>query len=229
MYPKELSRYKEEDYLMLSGIQHFSFCRRQWALIHIEQQWNENLRTVEGNIFHKKAHDGYSSEKRQDVIISRGMPVFSPALGISGVCDIVEFYRDDKKGISLHGREGRYLVYPVEYKKGQPKEDEADILQLAAQAMCLEEMLECEIEKGYLYYGEIRRRIEVRLDEDIRQQVRDTFEEMHHYYERRYTPKVKRTKACNACSLKDLCLPKLMKERSVKEYISKRIEEESED
>ena len=150
MYPKELSRYKEEDYLMLSGIQHFSFCRRQWALIHIEQQWDENLRTVEGNIFHKKAHDGYSSEKRRDVIISRGMPVFSPALGISGVCDIVEFYRDDKKGISLHGREGRYLVYPVEYKKGQPKEDEADVLQLAAQAMCLEEMLECEIEKGYL-------------------------------------------------------------------------------
>lgn len=229
MYPKELSRYKEEDYLMISGIQHFSFCRRQWALIHIEQQWDENLRTVEGNIFHKKAHDGYSSEKRRDVIISRGMPVFSPALGISGVCDIVEFYRDDKKGISLHGREGRYLVYPVEYKKGQPKEDEADVLQLAAQAMCLEEMLECEIEKGYLYYGEIRRRIEVWLDEKIRQQVRDTFEEMHHYYERRYTPKVKRTKACNACSLKDLCIPKLMKERSVKEYISKRIEEESED
>ena len=229
MYPKELSRYREEDYLMLSGIQHFSFCRRQWALIHIEQQWNENLRTVEGNIFHKKAHDGYSSEKRKDVIISRGMLVFSPGLGINGVCDIVEFYRDDEKGISLHGREGRYLVYPVEYKKGQPKEDEADILQLAAQAMCLEEMLECEIEKGYLYYGEIRRRIEVRLDEDVRRQVRDTFEEMHHYYERRYTPKVKRTKACNACSLKDLCLPKLMKERSVKEYISKRIEEESED
>lgn len=229
MYLEKLDKYKEEDYLMLSGIQHFSFCRRQWALIHIEQQWDENLRTVEGNIFHKKAHDGYSSEKRQDVIISRGMPVFSSALGISGVCDIVEFYRDDKKGISLHGREGRYLVYPVEYKKGQPKEDEADILQLAAQAMCLEEMLGCEIEKGYLYYGEIRRRIEVGLDEHIRQQVRDTFEEMHHYYERRYTPKVKRTKACNACSLKDLCLPRLMKERSVKEYISKQIEEESED
>lgn len=229
MYLEKLDKYKEEDYLMLSGIQHFSFCRRQWALIHIEQQWDENLRTVEGNIFHKKAHDGYSSEKRQDVIISRGMPVFSPALGISGICDIVEFYRDDKKGISLQGREGRYLVYPVEYKKGQPKEDEADILQLAAQAMCLEEMLGCEIEKGYLYYGEIRRRIEVGLDEHIRQQVRDTFEEMHHYYERRYTPKVKRTKACNACSLKDLCLPRLMKERSVKEYISKRIEEESKD
>lgn len=214
---------------MLSGIQHFSFCRRQWALIHIEQQWDENLRTVEGNIFHKRAHDGYSAEKRKDVIISRGMPVFSRTLGINGVCDIVEFYRDDKKGISLHGREGRYVVCPIEYKKGQPKEDEADILQMAAQAMCLEEMLECEIEKGCLFYGEIRRRIEVPLSEEIRQRVRDTFEEMHHYYERRYTPRVKRTKACNACSLKNLCLPKLMKERSVREYILKRIEEESVD
>lgn len=229
MYQKELSRYKEEDYLMLSGIQHFSFCRRQWALIHIEQQWDENLRTVEGAIFHKKAHDGYSAEKRRDVIISRGMQVFSSTLGISGVCDIVEFHRDDKEGVPLYGRDGRYLVYPVEYKKGQPKEDEADILQMVAQAMCLEEMLACEVRKGYLYYGEIRRRIEVELSEEIRQRVRDTFEEMHRYYERRYTPKVKRTKACNACSLKDLCLPKLMKERSVKEYISKRIQEENED
>ena len=76
--------YREEDYLMLSGIQHFSFCRRQWALIHIEQQWDENLRTVEGNLFHKKAHDGYSSEKRKDIIVSRGMPVFSRELGVSG-------------------------------------------------------------------------------------------------------------------------------------------------
>lgn len=229
MYPKELGRYKEEDYLMLSGIQHFSFCRRQWALIHIEQQWEENVRTVEGGIFHKKAHDGYSSEKRKDVILSRGMPVFSPTLGISGVCDIVEFHRDDKKGIPLYGREGRYLVYPVEYKKGQPKENEIDVLQVVAQAMCLEEMLGCEISKGYLYYGEIRRRLEVQLGEALQQQVRDAFEEMHHYYARRFTPKVKRTKACNACSLKDLCVPKLMKNRSAKEYISKQIKEEKED
>ena len=220
--------YREEDYLMLSGIQHFSFCRRQWALIHIEQQWDENLRTVEGNLFHQKAHDGYSSEKRKDVIISRGMPVFSRKMGVSGVCDIVEFHRDDEKGISIYGREGKYLVYPVEYKKGQPKEDEADILQMAAQAMCLEEMLACDITKGYLFYGEIRRRIEVVLDEGLRQRVSDSFAEMHQYFQRRFTPKVKRTKACNACSLKNLCLPQLMKDRSVKEYISRRIGEEEE-
>ena len=220
--------YGEEDYLMLSGIQHFSFCRRQWALIHIEQQWDENLRTVEGNLFHQKAHDGYSSEKRKDVIISRGMPVFSRKMGVSGVCDIVEFHRDDEKGISIYGREGKYLVYPVEYKKGQPKEEESDLLQMAAQAMCLEEMLACDITKGYLFYGEIRRRIEVVLDEGLRQRVSDSFAEMHQYFQRRFTPKVKRTKACNACSLKNLCLPQLMKDRSVKEYISRRIGEEEE-
>ena len=218
--------YKEEDYLMLSGIQHFSFCRRQWALIHIEQQWDENLRTVEGNLFHKKAHDGYSSEKRKDIIISRGMPVFSRTLGTSGVCDIVEFRRDDEKGIPLQGREGKYLVYPVEYKKGEPKEDETDILQMTAQAMCLEEMLGCEIDKGYLFYGEIRRRIEVRISEELRKQVREAFREMHQYYERKHTPMVKRTKACNACSLKDLCLPQLMKNKSAKAYISRRVKEE---
>lgn len=221
--------YKEEDYLMLSGIQHFAFCQRQWALIHIEQQWDENLRTIEGNIFHKKAHDGYSSEKRKEVIISRGMPVFSRKLGVSGICDIVEFHRDDKDGISLHGREGKYLVYPVEYKKGQPKEDESDILQMAAQAICLEEMLVCNINKGYLFYGEIRRRIEIPLDESIRQQVTEMFTQMHQYNERKYTPKVKRTKACNACSLKNLCLPQLMKNKSAKAYISRRIGEEAED
>ena len=228
MYSEELKGYGEDDYLMLSGIQHFSFCKRQWALIHLEQQWEENLRTVEGNLFHKKAHDGHSTEKRGDVLISRGMPVFSRTLGTNGVCDIVEFHRTDGEGISLRGREGRYLVYPVEYKKGQPKEDETDILQMAAQAMCLEEMLGCEIEKGYLFYGEVRRRIEVALGEAVRQQVRDAFREMHQYYERRHTPMVKRTKACNACSLKDLCLPQLMKKKSAREYISRRVKEEDE-
>ena len=215
--------YREEEYLMLSGIQHFSFCRRQWALIHLEQQWEENLRTVEGNLFHKKAHDGYSSEKRGDVIVSRGMPVFSRTMGVSGVCDIVEFHRDDKRGIPLYGREGKYLVYPVEYKKGQPKEEEEDILQMAAQAMCLEEMLGCNISKGYLFYGEIRRRMEVPLEEGIRQSVRDSFLEMHQYFQRNYTPKVRRTKACNACSLKNLCLPQLMKQKSARDYVDRQI------
>ncbi|MEG1107116.1 MAG: Dna2/Cas4 domain-containing protein, partial [Eubacterium sp.] len=130
-----MKTYDEEDYLMLSGIQHFEFCRRQWALIHIEQQWEENLRTVEGNIMHEKAHDGLFTEKRKNIIVTRGMRVFSKTLGISGICDVVEFHRDDLIGVEIFGREGKYCIYPIEYKRGEPKENDADILQLTAQAM----------------------------------------------------------------------------------------------
>lgn len=219
--PKE---YDEEDYLPLSGIQHFTFCRRQWALIHIEQQWNENLRTVEGHILHERAHDGFSSERRGDVITSRGMPIFSRTLGANGVCDIIEL-RLDENGVSLAGREGRYLPVPVEYKRGKPKEGEEDTLQLAAQAICLEEMLLCGVPYGYLYYGETNHRTRVEIDGALRTKVYAAFTEMHELYERRYTPRVKPTKACNACSLKDLCLPKLLKAASAADYLRNRIEE----
>ena len=211
---------------MLSGIQHFSFCRRQWALIHIEQQWQENVRTVEGNLLHKKVHDGFSGEKRGAVIVSRGMNIFSATLGISGECDVVEFHRKDDNGITLFGHEGKYVVYPVEYKRGVPKENDADILQMVAQAMCLEEMLLTDISKGYLFYGERKRRTEVLITEELRARVRGCYEEMHQYYERNYTPKVKPSKSCNACSLKDLCLPKISSSRSVRTYISGKISEE---
>ncbi len=132
--------YEENEFLQLSGIQHFAFCRRQWALAYIEMQWQENVRTVEGRLLHEKAHDTTSREKRGDLLISRGMPIHSRTLGISGECDVVEFHREED-GITLQGYEGTYKVVPVEYKKGKPKQGNADILQLTAQAMCLEEML----------------------------------------------------------------------------------------
>lgn len=211
--------YREDDFLMLSGIQHFAFCRRQWALIHIEQQWAENLRTVEGNILHKRAHEGELREKREDIIISRGMAVFSRSLGVNGVCDVVEFHRTEG-GIDIFGLEGTYSVVPVEYKKGKPEENDADILQLVAQAICLEEMLLCKIPKAYLYYGENRRRTSVDITDELRAKVRTCCEEMHDLYNRKHTPKVKTTKACNACSLKEICLPKLCKDKSAEKYIS---------
>ncbi|MEG0391929.1 MAG: CRISPR-associated protein Cas4 [Anaerovoracaceae bacterium] len=222
-----MTDYNEEEFLMLSGIQHFAFCRRQWALIHIEQQWNENLRTVEGKLLHKNAHDTLFSEKRGKLLISRGMPIHSRHLGISGECDIVEFHQSEK-GVELYGREGKYKVLPIEYKKGKPKVNDIDILQLTAQAICLEEMLGCEISEGYLYYGETKRRMQVDISEIYREKVRLLFDEMHEIYRRGYTPKVKRTKSCNACSLKDLCLPVLFKNKSARDYIKKRIEEEEE-
>ena len=216
--------FKEEEYLQLSGLQHFSFCRRQWALIHIEQQWAENLRTTDGRILHEKAHDGSAREKRGDLIVTRDMSIHSPTLGISGSCDVVEFHRGTE-GIPMAGQEGLWQPYPVEYKRGAPKTTDADKLQLCAQAMCLEEMLCCDIPEGAIFYGEIRRREVVDLDEELRGKVRSLLEQMHDLYRRSHTPKVKPTKGCNACSLKELCLPKLVKKRSVMDYLRKSLEE----
>lgn len=216
--------YREEDYLMISGIQHFQFCRRQWALIHIEQQWAENVHTVTGELMHKKVHDPNLTENRKDVLITRALPVSSRTLGASGECDVVEFHRSED-GVRLYGHRGLYRIYPIEYKKGKPKISDEDILQLAAQTICLEEMFSTVISEAAIFYGETRRRERIEMADDLRDRVRDIFQEMHQYYERRYTPKVKWSKACNGCSLKDICLPKLGKTMSVGTYIKQALEE----
>lgn len=210
--------YDEDEFLMLSGLQHFAYCRRQWALIHIEQQWAENERTIDGQLFHKKAHDAGLIEKRGDLIITRGLHVKSAMLGVAGICDIVEF-RKSEKGISLHNFEGQWQPFPVEYKKGEPKENNADELQLCAQAMCLEEMLLCNISGGSLFYGERRRRTSVNFTKEMRSQVESMICEMHDLWRKGYTPKVKPQKGCNACSLKEICIPKLTKVKTVSSYI----------
>ncbi len=215
--------FQEDDFLQLSGLQHFIFCRRQWALIHIEHMWAENYRTADGRALHKKAHDG-STESRSDRIITRSMYIHSAKLGISGQCDVVEFHRSPD-GIPLAEHSGTWQAYPVEYKRGRPKEDLSDTLQLCAQAMCLEEMLCCDIPEGALYYGEERRRTRVLFTEELREQVKRALHEMHELYHRGYTPKVKPKKHCSACSLKDLCLPKLKNTRSARLYLQQSMEE----
>lgn len=210
--------YGEEDFLLLSGIQHFAFCRRQWALIHIEQQWEENVKTFEGRTMHENAHNPFFKQKRGDVLTVRAMKIHSRELGVSGECDVVEFHMDEQ-GISLSGRDGRYRVVPVEYKRGAPKEHDADELQLTAQAMCLEEMLQTRIEKGFLYYGETKRRKEILFSEELREKVRCSFEEMHQYYARNYTPRVKTGSWCRQCSLQNICMPELCGNIAVKSYI----------
>lgn len=219
--------YSEEDYLFISGIQHFKFCRRQWALIHVEQQWEENVHTVIGELMHKKAHDPYLTEKRKDTIIVRALPVVSKEMGITGECDVVEFRRCED-GVRLHGHRGLYSIYPVEYKKGKPKTDGKDQLQLAAQAMCLEEMFSTKVKEGALFYGETKRREIIHITDELRLEVRDMFQEMHHYFSRHYTPKVKTSKSCSSCSLKEICLPKLSKTVSVGTYVKRMLQEEDE-
>jgi len=220
------SEYTSDELLPLSGIQHFCFCRRQWALIHVERQWQDNVLTVEGKLLHERADDPFFNEVRKGVIIARAMPVSSYRLGLTGVCDVVEFTRSPE-GVSLHGREGRHLAAPVEYKRGHEKRDQSDEAQLCAQAMCLEEMLALDIPAGYLYYGQTRRRVEVALTGELRELVRRMAEEMHAYFERGYTPKVKPSKACRSCSLADVCLPALQGEViSASKYIQMQIDEE---
>ena len=215
--------WNEEDYLQLSGLQHFVFCRRQWALIHIEHQWAENFRTIDGAVFHENAHNTGFQESRGDRFITRGVSVCSSELGVSGQCDVLEYHRGST-GIPIAGKDGLWQPYPVEYKRGSPREDTGDTLQLCGQAMCLESMLCCDIPEG-AYYGEVRRREKVAFTPELRNQVRQMLAEMHELYRRGYTPKVKPTKSCNACSMKDLCLPRLMKTRSVSAYLREAMEE----
>lgn len=215
--------YSEDDFLPLSGIQHFSFCRRQWALIHIEQQWNENYLTADGRAKHEHAHSGPAREKRGDTILIREMPVSSRKLGLSGICDVVEF-KSSKSGVPIFGTPGKWLPCPVEYKRGKPKENPADRLQLCCEAMCLEEMLVCPpIEKAYLFYFELNHRVEIILDDELRSLVAAMSEEMHEYYRRGYTPRVRKNNSCKACSLKNICVPEAYKNAS--DYIKRRLEE----
>lgn len=203
-----MTDYPPDAWLPLSGIQHFVFCRRQWALIHVERQWQENALTAEGRIMHHRADDPFFTEMRKDVIIARSVPVFSPTLGLTGVCDVVEFTLAPQ-GVQLPGREGRYLAAPVEYKRGKAKADHCDEAQLCAQAMCLESMLAISIPTGFLYYGQTRRRVPVELTAELRELVQKAAKEMHGYFERGYTPRVKPFKGCRSCSLADICLPQL--------------------
>ena len=214
----------EDEYLLMSGLQHFVFCRRQWALIHLEQQWSENLRTAEGRLEHARCHDTTQTERRGSLLITRGMRVVSHRLRMTGACDVVEF-RADPEGIPLQNTEERWQPSPVEYKHGREKETDADRVQLCAQAMALEEMLVCEIPEGALFYEETRRRERVALTPELRQTTLALAEEMNRYFARGYTPKVKPGKHCNACSLKALCLPVLCRRADPNAYLREHLEE----
>lgn len=229
-----MTEYTQDDLLPLSGIQHFLFCRRQWALIYIEQQWKENALTAEGRIMHQRVDDPFFTETRNGVITARSVPVASYRLGLSGICDVVEFRPSlagrgaggEGDGVKLPNREGLYLPMPVEYKRGRPKREPVDKAQLCAQALCLEEMLSTEILLGFLYYGQTRHREEVEFTPQLRGLVEEMSAEMHRYFSRGYTPKVKPFKGCRSCSLAEVCLPVLQENViTASRYIKQNIED----
>jgi CRISPR-associated exonuclease Cas4 len=213
-----MQEFSEDEFLAISGIQHYAFCPRQWALIHIENIWEENYLTATGRVLHNKAHDMNQTEKRGNTIIVRALNISSRTLGIFGECDVVEFHFD-KNGINLFNFDGKYTPYPIEYKRGKPKVDECDRLQLCAQAMCLEEMLNCQVQEGAIFYGQLKHRETVTLDQYLKEKVRLISEEMHNLFKRQYIPQSKSGKHCISCSLKDICLPRLSNNKSAQKYI----------
>jgi CRISPR-associated exonuclease Cas4 len=205
--------YSEDDLVPLSALQHFMYCPRQCALIHIERVWSENLFTAEGRIMHEKA-DSNKSESRGNVRIDFSVPMRSLRLGLIGKADVVEFHRVDS---------GAWVPFPVEYKRGKPKMDDSDKVQLCAQAMCLEEMLNVEIDKGALFYGRTKRREQIVFDENLRGETVDAAKKLHELIEAAITPGAEYSKKCKKCSLLDLCMPKVG--RKVSNYLMKAVEE----
>jgi len=206
--------YSEDDLIMLSALQHIVFCKRQCALIHIEQAWTENVFTAEGRIMHEKA-DSNKFESRGNVRIDYSVPLRSIRLGLIGKADVVEFHKTD---------DGTWQPFPVEYKRGKPKIDDSDKVQLCAQAICLEEMLNVEISEGALFYGQTQRREDVVFDNALRMETEETARRVHELIASGVTPKAEYSAKCKKCSLLELCLPKVSRKAS--KYLLTVMEEE---
>ena len=214
-----------DTYLSISGIQHFAFCKRQWALIHNENLWVENRLTAEGRTEHERAHNPTIVEKRGDELVVRALQVRSDILGLIGECDAVVFVKD-KNGTSLFKREGLWIPMPVEYKHGTSKINNCDRLQVVAQAICLEEMYGCCVPHGAVFYRENNRRELFDISEDLREEIKRVVCEMHELKGRGYTPKDCAPEKCGRCSLKEVCLPIVVgKKKSAIKYIKKHLDE----
>ena len=221
--------YSEDEMLMLSGIQHYMFCPRQWALIHIEQQWGENRLTAEGELLHQNVDDPSYRQKNGDIITLHSLPIASKELGLYGISDAIELIHTSDGANAIHHEKypGLWTPFPIEYKHGKPKSDERDEVQLAAQVICLEEMYNIHIDNGALFYGETRRRENIEITEKLRATTRRCAEEMHIIYNSCITPAAVKQPHCRNCSLTDLCLPELYKCSKVSFYLNNILNEET--
>jgi len=233
--------FDEDDLLPLAALQHITFCERQCALMYVEGQWTENRLTVEGRQLHDSVHER-GSEMRGGVRIARGLRLRSLRLGLVGVADVVEFHpvepqspqspqsaiRDPQSAIFLPGLLGLWRPFPVEYKRGKPKPELCDEVQLCGQAICLEEMLDVRIAEGALFYGRTRRRHSVAFDERLRRVTEETAARLHELIASGRTPPPKPARHCRNCSVVDLCLPNMARRRSVERYLRAALRHEKE-
>ena len=221
--------YDDDQMLMLSGIQHYMFCPRQWALIHIEQQWDENRLTAEGQLLHQNVDNPAYRQKNGDVITLRAVHIASHTLGLYGITDAIELLPSDVPANAItHPRyPGFWKPYPIEYKRGHRKPDERDEVQLAAQVICLEEMYGIHIPEAALFYHETRHREIVTIDEPLRLLTYELSKAMHETFESGFTPRAEQKRGCRNCSLLDICAPELTKKTSVAFYLNKALNEET--
>lgn len=206
-------KYNEDDLIQLAALNQYLYCPRRCALIHIEQLWSENLFTAEGRIMHDKV-DTANREVRGKVRIDYGVPLRSLRLGLIGKADVVEFHKTD---------DGKWMPFPVEYKRGKSNMDNCDRVQLCAQAICLEEMLNVEIGEGALFYGQTRRREDVVFDKALRTETENAARRVHELIGSGITPKAEYSKKCKLCSLLSICLPKVNSKAS--NYLMRAMEE----
>jgi len=202
--------FSEDDLLPISALQHLRFCERQWGLIHLEHQWEENRLTAEGRLLHDRVHES-GTEARPNLIVARGLYLQCLRLGLAGQADAVEFQRaqsDSEDSVTLRERQGKWRPFPVEYKRGRPKADPFDEIQLCAQALCLEEMFGVPLAVGALFYGQTRRRVDVRFDPRLRIETETLCHRMHELYALGVTPSAQYAKKCERCSLMGRCLPR---------------------
>ena len=191
----------------LSALQHFAYCPRQCALIHLEQAWVDNRFTAQGQQLHQRVDSG-KAEKRKGIRFERGVWVNAPTLGVTGKLDLLEIEPDKK----------RYC--PVEYKRGKPKKEDWDRVQLCAQALCLEEMLGVNIHEGALWYWQTRHREAVMLVDDLRYQTLEIIDKVKALFAHKQTPRSPAVKKrCQACSLKDVCQPDWLRKDHSQHYV----------
>ena len=206
----------DDELIPISALTHYAYCSRRCALVHIEQIWTENRFTAEGRIMHEHVHDE-GDESRGNVRIERGASLRSLRLGLIGKADVVEYHRQ---------ADGTWQAFPVEHKRGKPKIDHSDKIQLCAQALCLEEMLNATILAGALFYGKTRRRLDVDFDEALRQETETAAIKTHELIDAGITPAPVYAKRCESCSLIAECMPKTMqKKRSVESYLKRMLDE----
>lgn len=220
--------YTEDEMLMLSGIQHFMFCPRQWALIHMEQQWEDNRLTTEGNILHSNVDNPFYRQKNGDVITLRSLHIASNNLGLYGITDAVELIPSDTADDAItHNRyKGYWKPYPIEYKRGHSKPDERDEVQLATQVMCLEEMYGIHIPYGALYYNEDKHREVIAISEALRTTTKQCARQMHEIFNSGMMPQAEPERHCRNCSLKDICMPEMANCTKVSTYLNRNLYED---